>query len=100
MISQGDNSVLVKQSHSVSLSQNQEITSNLDTPHGSQPTPQESMSLNDPNFKRKRVFSEEGRRTSASMPKRARKGLGKNMKEKQSEETGKIYKVFISLNLG
>lgn len=96
MISQGDNSVLVKQSHSVSLSQNQEITSNLDTPHGSQPTPQESMSLNDPNFKRKRVFSEEGRRTSASMPKRARKGLGKNMKEKQSEETGKIYKVFIS----
>ena len=93
MISQGDNSVLVKQSHSVSLSQNQEITSNLDTPHGSQPTPQESMSLNDPNFKRKRVFSEEGRRTSASMPKRARKGLGKNMKEKQSEETGKIYKV-------
>ena len=30
------------------------------------------------------------------MPKRAKKGLGKNMKEKQSEETGKIYKVFIS----
>jgi len=54
------------------------------------------MSLNEPSFKRKRVFSEEGRGTSASTPKRARKGLGKNMKKKQSEETGKIYKVFIS----
>ena len=96
MISQGDGLVLVKQSHSVSISQNLEITSNLDTPHGSQPTPKESMSLNDTSIKRKRVFSEEGRRTSVSTPKRARKGLGKNMKEKQSEETGKIYKVFIS----
>ena len=96
MISQGDGLVPVKQSHSVSLSQNLEITSNLHTSDGSQPTLQESMSLNDPSFKRKRVFSEEAKRTSESTPKRARKGLGKNMKEKKSEETGKIYKVFIS----
>ena len=98
MISQGDGLVLVKQSQSVNLSQNLEITgtSNLHTPHGPQLTPQESMPLTDTSVKRKRVFSEEGKRTSSSTPKRAKKGLGKNMKEKQSEETGKIYKVFIS----
>lgn len=96
MISQGDGLVLVKQSQPVNLSQNLEITSNLHTPHGPQLTPQESMPLTDTSIKRKRVFSEEGKRTSSSMPKRSKKGLGKNMKEKQSEETGKIYKVFIS----
>ena len=95
MISQGDGLVLVKQSQSVNLSQNLEITSNLHIPHP-QLTLQESMPLTDTSVKRKRVFSEEGRRTSSSTPKRAKKGLGKNMKEKQSEETGKIYKVFNS----
>ena len=95
MISQGDGLVLVKQSQSVNLSQNLEILSNLHTPHP-QLTPQESMPLTDTSIKRKRVFSEEGKRTSSATPKRAKKGLGKNMKEKQSEETGKIYKVFIS----
>ena len=95
MISQGDGLVLVKQSQPVNLSKNLEITSNLHTPHGPL-TPQESMPLSDTSVKRKRVFSEEGKRTSSSMPKRNKKGLGKNMKEKQSEETGKVYKVFIS----
>ncbi|CAH3027923.1 unnamed protein product [Porites evermanni] len=87
VISQGDGLVVVKQSQSVNLSQNLEITSNLHTPHGPQLTPQESMPLTDTSVKRKRVFSEEGKRTSSSTPKRAKKGLGKNMKEKQSEET-------------
>ena len=96
MISQGDGLVLVKQSQPVNLSKNLESTSNLLTPHGPQLTPQESMPLTDTSVKRKRVFSEEGKRTSSSTPKRPKKGLGKNMKEKQSEETGKIYKVFIS----
>ena len=95
MISQGDGLVLVKQSQSVNLSQNLEITSNLHIPHP-QLTLQESMPLTDTSVKRKRVFSEEGKRTYSSTPKRAKKVLGKNMKEKQSEETGKIYKVFIS----
>ena len=96
MISQGDGLVLVKQSQPVNLSKNLESTSNLLTPHGRQLTPQESMPLTDTSVKRKRVFSEEGKRTYSSTPKRAKKVLGKNMKEKQSEETGKIYKVFIS----
>jgi len=63
-----------------------------------QPVAQDSNPLNDFIGKRKRDSCEEGKKTAASTPKKARKSLSKNAKDKPAENTGKLFVMILKEN--